>query len=339
MRSSPPPRCQTRLRSRVVIEWASPLWFLALPLAVLVPWLAGRPAVAFSALSLLEVRRTVRLSLAWLPSLLSSIGLALLVVALARPQLIDRERVIETDGLDIFVVLDTSGSMEIEDYTFRGSRASRLYVAREVIADFVEGRPDDRVGLVVFGEEALAAMPLTLDHSGMAAYVQQIPIGMAGRRATVVGDAIAIASQRLAELEAASRVMILVTDGRSNSGQIAPLEAAAAAAALGIRIYTIGIGAAGEQAGLMGMFSNRGSELDEETLAAIAEQTGGRYFRAESTRALRKVYQTIDALEKTPAESVVYVHTEERFAPWLLSGMVLLLLSVLLSETWLRRLP
>jgi Ca-activated chloride channel family protein len=301
--------------------------------------MAGRPAVAFSALSLLEVRRTVRLSVAWLPSLLSSIGLALLVVALARPQLIDRERVIETDGLDIFVVLDTSGSMEIEDYTFRGSRASRLYVAREVIADFVEGRPDDRVGLVVFGEEALAAMPLTLDHSGMAAYVQQIPIGMAGRRATVVGDAIAIASQRLAELEAASRVMILVTDGRSNSGQIAPLEAAAAAAALGIRIYTIGIGAAGEPAGLLGMFSNRGSELDEETLAAIADQTGGRYFRAESTRALRNVYQTIDALEKTPAESVVYVHTEERFAPWLISGVVLLLLSVLLSETWLRRLP
>ena len=322
-----------------MIEWASPWWFLALPVALAAPWLAGRPAVAFSALSLLEVRRTLRLSVAWLPSLLSSIGLALLVVALARPQLIDRERVIETEGLDIFVVLDTSGSMEIEDYTFRGSRASRLYVAREVIADFVEGRPDDRVGLVVFGEEALAAMPLTLDHSGMAAYVLQIPIGMAGRRATVVGDAIAIASQRLAELEAASRVMILVTDGRSNAGQIAPLEAAAAAAALDIRIYTIGIGAAGESGGLLGMFSSRGSDLDEATLTAIAEQTGGRYFRAESTRALRQVYQTIDALEKTPAESVVYVHTEERFAPWLLSGLALLLLSVLLSETWLRRLP
>lgn len=322
-----------------MIEWASPWWFLALPVALAAPWLAGRPAVAFSALSLLEVRRTVRLSLAWLPSLLSSIGLALLVVALARPQLIDRERVIETEGLDIVVVLDTSGSMEIEDYTFRGSRASRLYVAREVIADFVEGRPDDRVGLVVFGEEALAAMPLTLDHSGMAAYVQQIPIGMAGRRATVVGDAIAIASQRLAELEAESRVMILVTDGRSNAGQIAPLEAAAAAAALDIRIYTIGIGAAGESAGLLGMLSGRGSDLDEETLTAIAQQTGGRYFRAESTRALRQVYQTIDALEKTPAESVVYVHTEERFTPWLLSGLGLLLLSVLLSETWLRRLP
>ena len=322
-----------------MIEWASPWWFLALPVALAAPWLAGRPAVAFSALSLLEVRQTLRLSVAWLPSLLSSIGLALLVVALARPQLIDRERVIETEGLDIFVVLDTSGSMEIEDYTFRGSRASRLYVAREVIADFVEGRPDDRVGLVVFGEEALAAMPLTLDHSGMAAYVLQIPIGMAGRRATVVGDAIAIASQRLAELEAASRVMILVTDGRSNAGQIAPLEAAAAAAALDIRIYTIGIGAAGESGGLLGMFSSRGSDLDEATLTAIAEQTGGRYFRAESTRALRQVYQTIDALEKTPAESVVYVHTEERFAPWLLSGLALLLLSVLLSETWLRRLP
>jgi Ca-activated chloride channel homolog len=322
-----------------VIEWAAPLWFLALPLALAAPWLSGRPAVAFSALSLLAPRRTLRLMVAWLPALLSSIGLALLVVALARPQLVDRERVIETEGLDIFLVLDTSGSMDIADYTFSGSRVSRLYVAREVIADFVEGRPDDRVGLVVFGEEALAAMPLTLDHSGMSAYVRQIPLGMAGQRATVVGDAIAIASQNLVELEAESRLMILVTDGRSNAGQIDPLEAASAAAALGIRIYTIGIGASGEQGGLFGMFSSRGSDLDEASLSQIASMTGGQYFRAETTRALRQVYETIDELEKTTAESVVYVHTEERFAPWLVGGLVLLLLSTLLGETWLRRLP
>ncbi len=322
-----------------MIEWAAPWWFLALPIALAAPWLAGRPAVAFSALSLLAPRRTARLMVAWLPALLSSIGLALLVAALARPQLVDRERVIETEGLDIFLVLDTSGSMDIEDYTFSGSRVSRLHVAREVIADFVEGRPDDRVGLVVFGEEALAAMPLTLDHSGMSAYVRQIPLGMAGRRATVVGDAIAIASQNLVELEAESRVMILVTDGRSNAGQIDPLEAASAAATLGIRIYTIGIGASGEQGGLFGMFSSRGSDLDEESLDKIASMTGGQYFRAETTRALRQVYETIDDLEKTTAESVVYVHTEERFAPWLLGGLVALLISTLLGETWLRRLP
>jgi Ca-activated chloride channel family protein len=322
-----------------MIEWASPWWFLALPVALAAPWLSARPAVAFSALSLLAPRRTLRLALAGLPGLLSSIGLALLVVALARPQLVDRERVIETEGLDIFLVLDTSGSMEIEDYTLSGSRASRLAVAREVIADFVEGRPDDRVGLVVFGEEALAAMPLTLDHSGMAAYVRQIPIGMAGRRATVVGDAIAIAAQNLVELEAESRLMILVTDGRSNAGQVDPLDAAAAAAALGIRIYTVGIGAEGEQGGLFGMFASRGSDLDEESLSRIAELTGGKYFRAETSRALRQVYDTIDALEKTTAESVVYVHTEERFTPWLLGGVCLLLLSTLLGETWLRRLP
>ena len=323
-----------------MIEWASPWWFLALPIALLAPWLSGRPAMAFSSLTLLEARRSLRLLLAPLPAVLSSLGLALLVAALARPQLVDRERVIEKEGLDIYLVLDTSGSMEIEDYTFNGSRATRLHVAREVIADFVEGRPDDRVGLVVFGEDAVPAMPLTLDHGGMAAYVRQIPIGMAGRRATVVGDAIAIASKNLSELDAESRLMILVTDGRSNAGQITPLEAAAAAAALDIRIYTIGIGGAGEQGGgLFGLFSSRGSDLDEETLTAIAEQTGGQYFRAENTRALRQVYDTIDALEKTTAESTVYVHTEERFAPWLLGGLALLLLSTLLSQTWLRRLP
>ena len=153
------------------------------------------------------------------------------------------------------------------------------------------------------------------------------------------GDAIAIASQNLVELEAESRLMILVTDGRSNAGQIDPLEAASAAAALGIRIYTIGIGASGEQGGLFGMFSSRGSDLDEASLSQIASMTGGQYFRAETTRALRQVYETIDELEKTTAESVVYVHTEERFAPWLVGGLVLLLLSTLLGETWLRRLP
>ena len=260
------------------------------------------------------------------------------------PQQVEREQIIQQDGIDIMLALDVSGSMETDDYTVDGQWVSRLAVAREVIADFVEGRPEDRVGLVIFGEEAVPSVPLTMDHSGMATYVRQIQIGMAGKATTAVGDAIAVSAQRLGALDAPSRVLILVTDGRSNSGQIEPLDAARAAATLGIRIYTVGIGSdsgGGRQNGLLGrlMGAGRRSDLDEDSLRAIADATGGRYFRAKDAQALRQVYETIDQLEKTTAEIEEFVQIEELYRPPAALGLVLLLLSTLLSETWLRRLP
>ena len=251
-----------------MLEWASPLWFLALPLALAAPWLGRSPRLAWPSLA---------------------------------------------------------------------ARTSRLEVAKDVMARFVEGRPNDRIGLVVFGEQAFTQVPLTMDHDAMTRFLGQVEIGMAGERSTAVGDGLAVASRRLKELSAPSRVVILLTDGRNNAGQISPMQAAQAAEALGIRVYTIGVGGEGGR-GPFGLFGG-GGDLDERSLQAIAKTTGGQYFRAASTDALEKVYETIDTLEKSTAEVKEFVHREERFRPLAIWGLVALALNLLLGETALRRLP
>ena len=310
-----------------MFEWAAPLWFLALPLAALAPWLSRRPRIAAA-------------PRAGLPALLGSIGLILLVVALARPQLVEMERVVQRPGIDIVMVLDTSGSMKAQDYSLSGRRVDRLEIAKEVGARFIDGRPDDRIGLVIFGEEARTGVPLTLDHDAMKRYLEIVQIGMIGERATAVGDALSIATRRLAELEAPSRVVVLLTDGRSNAGDVSPMEAAEAAQALGVRVYTVGVGGSGGGGGgLFGMFSGARSDLDERTLKAIADTTGGRYFRAADTKTLEAVYATIDELEKSTAEVEEIANPTERFEPYAIVGLLMLLLQLLLGETVLRRLP
>lgn len=320
-----------------MLEWGSPLWFLALPLALAAPWIGRNPRLAWSSLALTRSVHTWRTLLAPLPKLLTMAGLVALVVALARPQRVDREQFLESEGIDIMLAIDTSGSMQQADYTLSGRRASRLEVAKEVAARFVEGRPNDRVGLVVFGEEAFTQVPLTMDHDSMVEFLQQVELGMAGERATAVGDALAVAGKRLKELQAPSKVVVLVTDGRSNAGNLSPIQAAQAAAALGIRVYTIGVGGDG-RAGPLGLFGGR-SDLDERSLRAIADTTGGRYFRAANTSALEEVYATIDKLEKSTAKVRELVHREERYQPFLVAGLSLLLLGGILGETILRRLP
>jgi Ca-activated chloride channel family protein len=208
------------------------------------------------------------------------------------------------------------------------------------VARFVASREHDRLALVVFGEEAFTQVPLTLDHVGLARFLGQVRIGQAGERRTAVGDAIAIACQRLAKLQAPSKLVILLTDGRSNAGQIEPVPAAEAAAAVGVKIYTIGVGPEpGQGGGFFGMFGSRGGDLDEPTLKAIAAQTGGRYFRAQDADTLEQVYETIGQLEPSTAEVKELTHYEERFAPWLLWGLGLVSLWVLLETTLFRRLP
>lgn len=321
-------------------EWMSPVWFCALPVALVVPWLARRPRVPVSSLAALAAPPSLRAALSWLPQALASLGLAALVVALARPVEINRERVVERDGIDIMLALDTSGSMEARDYTVGRSRVSRLVAAKEVIARFVQSRPDDRIGLVVFGEDAFTQVPLTTDARAMIALMSRVDIGLAGKRATAVGDALAVAGKRLKDLEAPSKVIILLTDGQSNAGQVSPSDAAHAVGALGIRVYTIGIGGEGSGGGgLFGLISSGRSDLDERTLKAIAQQTGGRYFRADDTQTLTEVYATIDALETSTAEVKEFVRTEERYQPWAWWGFGLLVLHLLLGETVFRRLP
>lgn len=322
-----------------MIEWASPWWLLAVLPAILLPFMGRGPRLRHASTALVTGGASLRLLLSWLPRTLGALGLCLLAVALARPQLVDRERVVDQEGIDIMLVLDTSGSMEAEDYSLDGRSASRLAVAKEVIADFVDGRPNDRIGLVVFGEEAYTQVPLTLDHDSLVSILRSVHLGSAGRRATAVGDAMAVAGNRLKDLQAPTKLMILLTDGRSNAGVVPPLEGAEAARALGIKVYTVGIGSTGRSRGLFGLLGRSGGELDERTLQAIARITEAQYFRAESTQALRQVYETIDQLETSTAEVTEFVHTEERYHGWLIGGLVLLLAQLLLGESWLRRLP
>jgi len=320
-----------------------PWWLLLwLVLPVLALWRArgGAAAVRFSALSLVSGGASVRVALAWLPAALEILGLAALVVALARPQLTHRETVVESEGIDILLALDVSGSMESPDFELRGREASRLDVAKAVMARFVEGRPDDRIGLVVFGEEAFTQVPLTLDHDALLDFLDNVRIGMAGRRATAIGQGLAIAARPLARLEAPERIIVLLTDGRSNAGKLEPLEAAEAAAAVGIRVYTIGVGAVGgSNGGLFGVFTRGRDEVDEATLKSVAEATDGRYFRATDTETLVQIYDTIDELEKSTAEVTEYIHREELFRFALVPGLALLGLQLLLAHTVFRRLP
>jgi hypothetical protein len=185
--------------------------------------------------------RTWRVRLAWLPEALGILGLALLIFALARPQLTRRETVVQSEGIDIMLAIDTSGSMDAMDFEVNGREMNRLEVAKLVVGEFIRQRAYDRVGLVVFGEEAFTQAPLTLDHEGLLRFLSNVEIGIAGRSATAVGEAIAVSAARLSRLEAPTKVAIVLTDGRSNAGQVGPIEAAKAAAALGVRVYTIGV--------------------------------------------------------------------------------------------------
>lgn len=321
-----------------MITWATPAAFLLLIFVAALPWqprLTGVLRLAVPGPNQLKSTPTARSLLAWLPLLLQMAGWTLLIIALARPQLKERTTLVSSEGLDIILAVDTSGSMNSEDFTVRGLATDRLSAAKGVLSQFVEGRPNDRVGIVVFGEYAFTQVPLTLDHPSLQRSLSEIQIGVAGENRTAIGDAIAISTQRLKDLEAPSKVLILLTDGNSNHGKLTPLEASKYAGELGIKIYTIGIGSRGRS----GFFGLRSDGLDTETLTKVATQTGGRFFEAVNTTKLREVYAAIDELEPSPAEVEELVKETELFRTPLGFGLGFLVLHALLSATWLRRWP
>jgi Ca-activated chloride channel family protein len=321
-----------------MLEWMHPAWFAALPLA-LVPWVAWlRPhTIRFSAFSQVKVRWNWRSALYLAVPILESLAIALVVGALARPQAVRRETERESQGIDILLALDTSGSMGTEDMRTGARDISRIQALQLVMKRFVEGRPDDRIGLLVFGTDAFVQVPLTLDHEALDSFIEALELGMAGKDRTAVGTAIAVGTKRMKELSAPSKVMILVTDGESNAGSVTPLQAAAAAEALGVKVYTIGVGAASPR-GFAGFF-RQGASIDERTLQAIATTTGARYFRAEDTSSLDGVYKEIDELEKSPARTKEFVHRDELYLDLLLPAIAAWTVQLLLSATVLRRLP
>ena len=322
-------------------EWASPwAWLLLIPVVVLPlqPLLTGRNRLAVPGQAGFKGSYSLRRALAWVPGALLYLSLGLMVLALARPQMVDRKVVRTGEGLDILLAIDTSCSMEATDMSTSARAVSRLGVAKGVVSAFVEGRPNDRIGVVVFGEEAFTHVPLTLDHETLNSVLNQVQLGVAGPQGTAIGSAIAVGARRLDQIENPSRILVLLTDGQNNAGKLAPIDAAAAASALGIRIYTVGIGSTGGNRGFFG-FLGGADGLDETTLKAIAEKTDGEYFRATSARSLQQIFDTIDTLEKSEAEITERSKPQEWFRWALVPGALALLLHLLLTTSWLRRWP
>lgn len=270
------------------------------------------------------------------------LALILLTVALARPQSTSRGENISTEGIDIVLVTDISGSMLAEDF-----RPNRIEAAKKVATEFIEGRQNDRIGLVIFSGESFTQCPLTLDHAVVVNLLSQVKSGMI-EDGTAIGMGLATAVSRLKDspdkVGTKSRVIILLTDGVNNRGFIDPLTAAGIAQSFGIRVYTIGVGTIGMapypvQTPFGTQYQNVPVEIDETLLQKIAEQTGGKYFRATDNRKLKAIYDEIDKLEKTKIEVTQFRrHTEEFYSAGMLAGLFLLL-ELILGQTVFRKIP
>jgi Ca-activated chloride channel family protein len=269
--------------------------------------------------------------------------LALLVLGAARPQFYNVSRDIKSPGVDIMLCLDTSGSMQALDFKLDGKPVSRLTAVKKVVHDFIKKREMDRIGLVVFGQEAFTQAPLTLDKGLLLKLVNRMQVGMAGDK-TAIGSAVAIGGKRLKDLKAKSKILILLTDGRHNAGELTPNEAADAVQALGIKIYTIGVGGTGPAPfPVRTLFGTRivhqQVDLDENTLKRLAEIGGGRYFRASDTDSLKEIYDIIDRQEKTEVKVKEFFHFKELFPYVLVSALLLLAAEILVRATILRVIP
>ena len=271
----------------------------------------------------------------WRLGLAAFIWLCLLVAA-ARPQWLGEPAPLPQTGRNLVLAIDVSGSMETPDLALDGSQATRLDVVKQVAGDFIENRSGDRVGLILFGSQAYLQAPLTFDHVTLRHFLEEAVIGVAGRE-TAIGDAIGLAVKRLREAPGGEAVLVLLTDGQNTAGAVSPRQAAKLAAQTGLRIHTIGIGA--EQMQVRGLLGprrvNPSANLDETTLRAIAETTGGRYFRARNRDDLVEVYKRLDELEPVTGNSQL-VRPVTALFPWPL-GVAMLLSLLLAAEPVMRR--
>jgi Ca-activated chloride channel homolog len=341
----------SRKGSATMTRFAHPLWFALAALVIVRIVLVVRDrrarmgAFGFSSLSLVAKTRSFRSLTSGIPFLFELLALLLLIVALARPQRVVRLAASDRFGIDIVIALDASGSMAAEDFRPR----NRFEVARELIAEFIRGRVDDRIGLVTFGSRAATRVPITYDRRITEGILDRAELGEHGN-GTAIGHALATSVNRLRTSKTRSRVIILVTDGVNNSGSIEPRVAAQLAAQSGIKVYTIGVGSEGpvplpvkRQNPFTGqietIYTHIRGELDEPTLSAIAEMTGGEFYRATEPRALARVLQRIDALEKTRLTSPKREQIDELYGYPLAAGLALLALALLGGETFWMKVP
>ena len=327
------------------LTFQSPLLLLLLPAAVapaVLPYLwkrrMGPATMSYADTGLLPgTRKSLRLRLMPFVSILRYLALALVVVAAARPQLADAREVIRGEGVDIAIALDVSGSMGETDF-----EPHRLGAAKEIIADFIKERKYDRIGLVVFSGEAFIQSPPTLDHLALDRLLRDVYLAdeMRLEDGTAIGSGMATAANMLKDSSAESKLVTLITDGVNNAGELDPITVATAAEAVGIKLYTIGVGRDPEA----GDSPAAGTEtqenpLDEETLRQIAAITNAKYYRATDVEALRGIYDEINALEKSDVEILNFVRYREVLAWFLVPALALLLLELVLSNTAFRKLP
>lgn len=329
------------------MHFASPhyLWLLTLlaPMIAYYVWrtMQGGAAIQISTVEgVARAPKSVRYYLRHLPFALRAAAFGLLVVALARPQQIEQNVRTSSEGIDIMLAIDVSASMLARDF-----EPDRITAAKEVAGSFISDRYGDRIGLVAFAAEAFTQSPLTTDQSTLQTLLAQIRSGLIDDSGTAIGNGLATAINRLRESDAKSKVVILLTDGVNNRGEITPITAAEIAKAQNIRVYTIGVGTEGMAPyPAVDMFGNitfvkQKVEIDEKTLTAMAEMTGGRYFRATDNAKLKAIYDEINQLEKSKVEVTEHLSYYEQFLAWVLAALGLLLTEFLLANLVLKRIP
>jgi Ca-activated chloride channel family protein len=332
-----------------MFQFASPYNLLLLILIPITIWHRVRrmpkPALASSGTSAIEgLPSSVVMQLRAMMPVLFYAALALLIVALARPQWGTRQMQVTESGINIILAMDLSESMAALDFKHRGKIINRLEAIKQVVNEFIGNRSGDRIGMVVFGSQAYTQLPLTRDYNTIATMLERLKIGAAGR-ATAIGDAIGISLKRLKDIESRSNIIILLTDGRSNSGELDPAATAAIAREKGVKVYTIGVGGKGRAPFLVNdpIFGQRyvyqRVDMDEQTLQAIAEETGGLYFRAQDMQGLKKIYATIDEMEQTEVRTKTFAEFNDLYRYLLLPGFGLLVIWIILQNTRYLKVP
>ncbi|MDO5074260.1 MAG: VWA domain-containing protein [Bacteroidales bacterium] len=331
------------------MTFAQPAYFLLLLLLVpLIVWYVltrrqATPALRWAQLE--HVPSTLRTHLVHLPFLLRLLVLVLLVVVLARPQTSTPQSQREVEGIDIMIAMDISVSMLTPDL-----EPNRIEAAKQVAIEFIAGRENDNIGLTLFGGEAFTQCPMTTDHAALLSMFRNVSCELQSTgviaQGTAIGMGLTNAVSRLATSKAPSKVIILITDGANNSGDISPLTAAEIARKKGVRVYTIAVGRQGMVKQPVGVLPNgeyyyatMKSDMDPTTLKAIARETGGLYYAAETKGKLREIYEDIDKLERTKLKVQHYARRYEAYWPFAVAAVFLLFFEVLLRFTWLRRLP
>lgn len=323
------------------------LLLLVVPLISILKGKTGKKAAfLYSSVSILKgVTNLSRSHSGAFLNFLRWLAIIMFIVGLARPQIPEGETTIKSSGVDIILTLDLSTSMYAEDFMLKGERVNRLEVAKNVLRSFVAKRPNDRLGLVVFAKSSFLAVPLTLDHQYLLQNMERLAIKMI-EDGTAIGDGLLSSVNRLKDLKAKSRIIILLTDGEEVVNEIPPLTAAEIAKSFDIKVYTVGVGTKGmapypQPMGPFGMINyiNTPVNIDEETLTEIAQMTDGKYFRADNTDKFFEIYDEIDTLEKSDAEIKKYSRYQELFFYFVACGLVFLATEILLSNTILRTIP